>query len=104
MEDFSEPTFNSISCPIFQVVVSWKKLTIAISLKLPSSLINIYWVNEVYISLPGFHIIHIEMHFILGVIKMAEIFRYNKDATYNPNGGKYSEIIKAKDLYKQIFS
>ena len=32
---------------------------------------------------------------------MDRIYRYNTDASYEPNGGRYLQIIRAKDLYIQ---
>ena len=32
---------------------------------------------------------------------MDRIYRYNPDATYEPNGGRYLQLITAKDLYIQ---
>ena len=32
---------------------------------------------------------------------MYRIYRYNSDASYNPNGGTYLQLITAKDLYIQ---
>ena len=29
------------------------------------------------------------------------MFRYNSKATYQPNGGRYLQILSGKDLYKQ---
>ena len=29
------------------------------------------------------------------------MFRYNTKATYQPNGGRYLQILSGKDLYKQ---
>ena len=29
------------------------------------------------------------------------MFRYNPKANYQPNGGRYLQILSAKDLYKQ---
>ena len=29
------------------------------------------------------------------------MFRYNRDANYQPNGGRYLQILSGKDLYKQ---
>ena len=29
------------------------------------------------------------------------MFRYNPAATYQPNGGRYLQILSGKDLYKQ---
>ena len=29
------------------------------------------------------------------------MFRYNPDANYQPNGGRYLQILSGKDLYKQ---
>ena len=29
------------------------------------------------------------------------MFRYNPNAKYQPNGGKYLQILSGKDLYKQ---
>ena len=29
------------------------------------------------------------------------MFRYNPKANYQPNGGRYLEILSGKDLYKQ---
>ena len=30
------------------------------------------------------------------------MFRYNLKANYQPNGGRYLQILSGKDLYKQI--
>ena len=32
---------------------------------------------------------------------MDRIYKYNSDASYKPNGGRYLQIISAKDLYIQ---
>ena len=32
---------------------------------------------------------------------MDKIYRYNPDASYEPNGGRYLQIISAKDIYIQ---
>ena len=32
---------------------------------------------------------------------MDRIYRYNPDASYKPNGGRYLQFIGAKDLYIQ---
>ena len=32
---------------------------------------------------------------------MDRIYRYNSDASYKPNGGRYLQLISAKDLYIQ---
>ena len=32
---------------------------------------------------------------------MNRIYKYNPDASYKPNGGRYLQIITAKDLYIQ---
>ena len=32
---------------------------------------------------------------------MDRIYKYNPDATYEPNGGTYLQLITAKDLYIQ---
>ena len=32
---------------------------------------------------------------------MDRIYRYNPDAGYGPNGGRYLQLISAKDLYIQ---
>ena len=32
---------------------------------------------------------------------MDRIYRYNLDASYEPNGGRYLQLITAKDLYIQ---
>ena len=32
---------------------------------------------------------------------MDRIYRYNPDASYKPNGGRYLQIMSAKDLYIQ---
>ena len=32
---------------------------------------------------------------------MNRIYRYNSDASYKPNGGRYLQLITAKDLYIQ---
>ena len=32
---------------------------------------------------------------------MDRIYKYNPDATYKPNQGRYPQIISAKDLYIQ---
>ena len=32
---------------------------------------------------------------------MDRIYRYNPDASYKPNGGRYLQLITAKDLYIQ---
>ena len=32
---------------------------------------------------------------------MNRIYRYNSNASYNPNGGTYLQIMSAKDLYIQ---
>ena len=32
---------------------------------------------------------------------MDRIYRYNSDASYKPNGGRYLQIMSAKDLYIQ---
>ena len=29
------------------------------------------------------------------------MFRYNPEANYQPNGGRYLQILSGKDLYKQ---
>ena len=29
------------------------------------------------------------------------MFRYNPNVTYQPNGGRYFQILSGKDLYKQ---
>ena len=30
------------------------------------------------------------------------MFRYNSKANYQPNGGRYFQILSGKDLYKQM--
>ena len=32
---------------------------------------------------------------------MDRIYKYNPDASYNPNGGRYLQLITAKNLYIQ---
>ena len=32
---------------------------------------------------------------------MDRIYKYNSDASYKPNGGRYLQIMSAKDLYIQ---
>ena len=32
---------------------------------------------------------------------MDRIYKYNPDASYKPNGGRYLQLINAKDLYIQ---
>ena len=32
---------------------------------------------------------------------MDRIYKYNSDASYKPNGGRYLQLITAKDLYIQ---
>ena len=32
---------------------------------------------------------------------MNRIYKYNPDASYKPNGGRYLQLITAKDLYIQ---
>ena len=32
---------------------------------------------------------------------MDRIYKYNPDASYRPNGGRYLQLISAKDLYIQ---
>ena len=32
---------------------------------------------------------------------MDRIYKYNSDASYKPNGGRYLQLITAKDLYSQ---
>ena len=32
---------------------------------------------------------------------MDRIYKYNPDASYEPNGGRYLQLITAKDLYIQ---
>ena len=32
---------------------------------------------------------------------MDRIYKYNPDASYEPNGGRYLQIMSAKDLYIQ---
>ena len=32
---------------------------------------------------------------------MAKIYKYNTGASYEPNGGRYLQIMSAKDLYIQ---
>ena len=32
---------------------------------------------------------------------MNRIYKYNPDASYKPNGGRYLQLISAKDLYIQ---
>ena len=32
---------------------------------------------------------------------MNRIYKYNSDASYNPNGGRYLQLISANDLYIQ---
>ena len=32
---------------------------------------------------------------------MDRIFKYNPNVSYNPNGGRYLQLITAKDLYIQ---
>ena len=32
------------------------------------------------------------------------MFRYNSKANYQPNGGRYLQILSGKDLYKQMIA
>ena len=40
------------------------------------------------------------MYIFYGYI-MDRIYKYNPDASYKPNGGRYLQLISAKDLYIQ---
>ena len=35
------------------------------------------------------------------VMYILKMFRYNPKADYQPNGGRYLQILSGKDLYKQ---
>ena len=41
------------------------------------------------------------MYIILCLYYMDRIYKYNSNASYKPNGGRYLQIITAKDLYIQ---
>ena len=41
----------------------------------------------------AYDVINTNVHF--------KMFRYNPDANYQPNGGRYLQILSGKDLYKQ---
>ena len=47
-----------------------------------------------------FDIVNSDVH-ILWLYKMDRIYRYNPNVSYEPNGGRYLQIISAKDLYIQ---
>ena len=50
------------------------------------------WISQVY-CLATYDVINCDVHF--------KMFRYNSAANYQPNGGRYLQVLSGKDLYKQ---
>ena len=48
-----------------------------------------------------FDIINSDVHILWLYNIMDRIYKYNPDASYKPNGGRYLQLISAKDLYIQ---
>ena len=50
------------------------------------------WIRQVN-CLAAYDVINCDVHF--------KMFRYNSAANYQPNGGRYLQVLSGKDLYKQ---
>ena len=48
-----------------------------------------------------FDIINSDVHILWLYSIMNRIYKYNPDASYKPNGGRYLQIMSAKELYIQ---
>ena len=48
-----------------------------------------------------FDIVGSDVHILWSYNIMNRIYKYNPDASYKPNGGRYLQLISAKDLYIQ---
>ena len=48
-----------------------------------------------------FDIVNSDVHILWLYNIMDRIYKYNEDASYEPNCGRYLQIISAKDLYIQ---
>ena len=48
-----------------------------------------------------FDIVNSDVHILWLYNIMDRIYKYNPDTSYKPNGGRYLQLISAKDLYIQ---
>ena len=48
-----------------------------------------------------FNVINSDVHILWLYNIMDRIYKYNPDVSYKPNGGRYLQLITAKDLYIQ---
>ena len=48
-----------------------------------------------------FNVVNSDVHILWLYNIMDRIYKYNQDVSYKPNGGRYLQLITAKDLYIQ---